>query len=396
MKVQRIVAILLLSLCLIPASCLTAISTFTTKPITSVLAIPSQEFDDPIAINNNVELAALSSEGVGTRNDPYIIEGLDINSANCLTITETTAFFVIRNSVFTTQFYGGVGGIQAVSFIQVEHGSIESCFVRGGDSAISVSASSDCSIIDSMTYGAINGIIMDSSVNCTIIDSRSFDNSIGAMLVNSSYCKIINSSIYGNTGTGVHIETLCENITIAGNRIGWNSDTNAIDNGVNTEFINGIFSGNEWSDFGETVGYQIQGSANSTDYFASRLTDDRPPVLYGNLDFVVDVESTGETITWAASDNFHYRYEIFVDGTLHVSEPWDGESITFGLDEFGVGIYNLTLTVFDAAGHEARDVVIMSVISFILGGIGTELVMLASGITVICFVAIILIIKRIS
>ena len=393
MKIQRIAAILLLSLCLIPANSLISSSAFTANPITSTLVIPSQVYDDPIVITSNAELAALSSAGVGTRSDPYIIEDLDIASANCLTVVQTTAFFVIRDSIFT-QRSSGVGSIETVSFSQVEHGTIEGCYVRGGDSAISISTSSDCVIIDCMTFGAYDGILLDSSTNCTIVDSTIFGNSIGAMLVSSSSCKIINNSLYGNSERGVHIGVLCENNTIAGNKIGWNTNSNAIDNGNNTVFTDGIVSGNEWADFNESEDYQIQGSGSSTDQFASRLADDDIPLLYDRLDFVVDVENTGETITWTVSDDFHYRYEIYVDDELLVSELWDGGSVTLGLDQFGVGIYTLTLSVFDGAGNEATDEVIMSVISFVLGGIGTELVMLASGVTFVCFIAIILVIKR--
>jgi len=392
-KVLRIAAILLLVILPISVSIQRMSHSFTITSNSSALSLPPPILDDPIVITNNAELAAFSSDGVGTRSDPYVIEGLDVESINCLSISDTTAFFVIRNSVFT-HYPGGVGSSNTVSFTQVEHGTIESCYIRGGDVAIFISESNDCSVIDCMTFNAYDGILLDSSINCSVIDCRSFGNSIGAMLVRSSFCDIINSSIYGNTERGVHVEVLCENITIAGNNIGWNTNTNAIDNGNNTEFTDGIVFGNNWSDFNESEDYEIQGIGNSTDYFARELTDGLTPTLYGRLDFVVDIESTGETITWDASDYFHYRYEIFVDDTIHVSEPWDGRRITLNLDEFEVGTYTLTVIVYDGAGNHASDEVIMSVISFVLGGIGTELVMLASGVTVVCFIAIILIIKR--
>ncbi len=64
--------------------------------------IPSiSQLDSPIEISNNAELAQNSSSGVGTRNDPYIIEGLSINAMNALYIHNTTAFFVVRDSEFT-------------------------------------------------------------------------------------------------------------------------------------------------------------------------------------------------------------------------------------------------------------------------------------------------------
>ena len=353
------------------------------------------QLDSPIEIGSNAELAQQSSAGVGTRNDPYIIEGKNINGRTCLYIQNTTAFFVIRDSEFTFDTIGpDYGETAVVYFNRVEHGKIENCYVRGGDVAIEIRSSVDCSIINCTTYDAYDGILLDSSSNSTIIDCNSFSNSIGIVIVNSNFCNIINNSIYANTERGVHVEVFCENNTIAGNSIGWNPNLNAIDNGVNTTFTDGVNFGNEWSDYISTENYTIQGTGNSTDAFATLLIDSVEPSINEIPDFVVDVESNGETLIWTPNDRFHHRYQVFLNNYTLELGSWDGREITISLEDLELGTQTILINLIDGAGNVGTDEVEIIVISFLLGGIGTELVMLASGVTVAVFLIIVLIIKK--
>ena len=214
------------------------------------------------------------------------------------------------------------------------------------------------------------------------------------MIVNSDFCNIINNSIYSNSERGVHVEVFCENNTIAGNVIGWNINLNAIDNGVNTTFTDGVNFGNEWADYVPTENYTIQGTGNSTDTFATLLTDSLRPIINEIPDFVLDVESNGETLTWTPNDRFHVRYQVFLNNYPLELGNWDGREITISLDDLELGTQTILINVIDGAGNVGTDEVEIIVISFLLGGIGTELVMLASGVTVAVFLIIVLIIKK--
>jgi parallel beta-helix repeat protein len=352
--------------------------------------------DSPLEIASNAELAVASTSGVGTRSDPYIIEGKTIHAVRCIYIRETTAFFTLRNSELRYDDSGGGGysGVSVVRFERVEHGTIENCYVRGGDIAIEMLQATDCTIKDCTVLDAYTGILVDSSSNCTVVESSSFGNAIGTMIFSSDSCNIINSSVYANSERGVHVEVFCENNTIYGNSIGWNNDHNAIDNGNNTIFSDSINTGNRWTDLVIGEEYIIEGSANSVDPFPALLSDPTSPVIWGVSDIVLDVESNGDTLTWRAEDEFHSHYQIYVNTRLEVEEVWDGNEIIFPLDELPLGTHTIILNVTDGAGNYGRDEVIVSVISFILGGIGTEYVMIASGVTVAVFVTIILILKR--
>jgi len=354
----------------------------------------TSQTDPRIDISSNAQLAEQSSAGVGTRSDPYIIEGKIINASNCINIYDTTAFFIIRDSEFihdTSEF--AEGAIPNIRFLQVEHGIIENCYIQGGDIAIEMRASANCSIIGSTVYDAYNGIVLDSSSSIVIVNCSIFGNNIGVVIFTSNFCNIITSSIYSNIQYGVYVTVFSENNTIAGNSIGWNF-MNAQDNGVDTLFTDGINIGNEWSDYNSSALYTVSGSANSNDTSATLLTDSIGPTINEIADLIIEVDINGNTITWLPSDRFHFRYQIFVNNYSMESGTWDGRAITFSLDGLDIGTQTILIHVTDGAGNIASDEVVVSVMSFILGGIGTELVMLASGVTVVIFLLVIIIIKK--
>jgi len=159
-------------------------------------------------------------------------------------------------------------------------------------------------------------------------------------------------------------------------------------------FTDGISIGNEWSDYSSSEEYSIVGTGNSTDPYATLLIDSDVPVVIQEPDSIIDIESNDESISWIANDRFPERYQIYVNNELKEDSVWDGSDITFSLDYLTEGTYTIDLNATDGAGNAGKDEVVVSVISFVLGGIGTELVMYASGITMACFVVIILLVKR--
>ncbi|MCJ7817634.1 MAG: hypothetical protein MUP60_02180, partial [Candidatus Thorarchaeota archaeon] len=153
MKTKRLTFILLLSLFVATVSFSYSPPLFTDYSIESKRLMTLSQLDEPIIITNNAELAQQSISGVGTRSDPYIVEGKRINSEFCLRIQDTTAFFVIRDSEFI-YYPPERGGIHVVRFVNVQHGTIENCYVRGGEVGISFYNSTDCAIINCMTFEA--------------------------------------------------------------------------------------------------------------------------------------------------------------------------------------------------------------------------------------------------
>ncbi|MHA1614537.1 MAG: right-handed parallel beta-helix repeat-containing protein [Candidatus Thorarchaeota archaeon] len=395
MKGKLLAFLIVLSLFVTVVSVGNPADSFVEEPRGPTRILNTSQTDSRIVISSNAELAEQSSAGVGTRSDPYIIEGKIINASTCVYIYDTTAFFVIRDSEFiydTSEFVPGE--TSSILLLRVEHGIIENCYIRGGDVGIEIRGSTDCSIIDSNVYDAYNGIVLDSSNNNTIVNCSIFSNTMGVMIFTSNFCSIIGTSIYSNSHQGVYVSIFSENNTIAGNSIGWNAFQNAQDNGVNTLFTDGVRFGNEWSDYNASEVYMIQGSGNSNDTFATQLTDSVRPIINDIADLIIEVDINGNTLTWVPSDRFHNRYEIILNNIVVEIGAWDGSAITFSLDGLDMGTHTIIVQVMDGAGNTASDEVVVSVMSFILGGIGTELVMLASGVTVVIFFLVIIIIKK--
>ena len=356
-----------------------------------------------INISGNSEFVSVSASGVGTRSDPYIIENLFISSSGrSIYVRNTNAYFIIYNCILESG-----NSLPAIQFDNVENGQIILTEIRKrlttSTSGIQISNSQDCLVSNTSIYGSWNGIHLYSVSNSTIANSTLFSNNRGLLFESSSYIQVVNNSIFLNSNTGLEIWGSSHNNTVYGNTIGWNGqptweyESNAVDNGDDNHFDDGISVGNAWSDFNGTSPYEIAGSGGAIDSYPELLEDTEDPVILGPSDTVIDVETSGNTLNWTTFDEFPRSYSLQIDsGAVAEGRDWNEGDITIGLDSLGVGTYRYVLTFYDCAGNSASDEVVVTVISFVLGGIGTELVMIASGITVVCFVVIILLIKRLS
>lgn len=352
------------------------------------IAFPSQT-DEPLHILGNIELSQMSSGGVGTRSDPYLFAGLNLVSAGtCIVIENTTAFFAIRGCYLESTMR-----LEPVVLLNnVENGLIQDCYIRGGSIGASLVLSVDSIVKDSVLFDCYNGIEIFESENCTILDCKIFSNRLGISIEYSNGSIVTNSSIYNNED-GLQIGIYSDSTRIYRNKIGWNL-FNANNNGNNTEFTNGIDTGNAWSDYDGSGGYEVGGFYHTIDTFATTLDDFDSPMIDSPIDRVFDIDSTGETLTWVVSDEFPYVYLLYIDDVPHGIEIWDGREITVSLDVLSEGTHSLVMTVQDGVGNVASDEVMVTAVSFMLGGIGTELVIRSSAFTVAILILIVVIIKK--
>jgi parallel beta-helix repeat protein len=352
---------------------------------------------EPIIIRSNSDFATFGATGVGTPSDPYRFDNLAISTNHtCIDVEATTAYFVISNCRLEAN---GVFG--AILFTNVENGRIVNCEIIDATYGVTVINSVDISIENTTVYDLTYGIYLSRVSNSTIIGCSTFYNYRGIVLERTDHCQIRDNSIYANWQYGIEIALFSHNNSVYGNSIGWNDVTsenryNAIDTGEDNYFDDNVSIGNFWSDFNESESYVIPGAANSVDSFAQLLEDDVNPILVPLYDTVIDVEISGNTLTWLAYDVFPRSYVIAENGRDTIFSVWLGGEITIGLDHLAVGIWTINIIVTDGAGNEASDRILVSVVSFILGGIGTELVMIASGITVASFVMIFILSKKLS
>ena len=93
-----------------------------------------------VQIDSDAALAALSrGTGTGTEDDPYVIEGLDIDAkgeGSCIRIANTTAFFILRRSTFTG------AGTSAISLENVHNGWIVECVIENNKVGVTIDAES--------------------------------------------------------------------------------------------------------------------------------------------------------------------------------------------------------------------------------------------------------------
>ena len=393
----RAIAVFLLGIMLVGmVSCAPIQQVLQVDPLRSV-AIPSQA-TEPILIVGNAELSQQSRGGVGTRSDPYILSGLTkVTSGSCIYVRDTTAFFVIKDS--DLECTGTLSPV--ISFHGVENGIIEGCYLRGGLSGAQFAFCVDCTIRESTCVASSNAISVTDSYNCTVRGCIAHTNIVGVLVADSNRSLIVGNSIYRNSQVGVLVEAASKETTVYQNSIGWNGWNgsgylNAFDDGAETQFTNGIDSGNAWSDHIGSGHYNIPGTALSVDTIATTLTDMNRPNVNVPLDRVFDMESIGETLTWIATDEFPYSYLLSIDNIPSGAETWDGREITVSLDNLSAGAHVLVMSVTDAAGNTASDEVTVTAVSFMLGGLGTEWVLWGSVLTVVVLILVIAIIKKIQ
>jgi nitrous oxidase accessory protein NosD len=81
---------------------------------------------------------------------------------------------------------------------------------------------------------------------------------------------ILNCSVVNNTEFGIGVGPHSGNMTIALNKIGWNT-LNARDDGLTNYWDEGPGKGNAWSDYSGIGVYVVQGTAGSVDHFPAIL-----------------------------------------------------------------------------------------------------------------------------
>lgn len=360
--------------------------------------VPAQyQRSEPISITSDSDFQSLGASGEGTLGNPYVFENLFINSTDsCVSITDTTSYFIIRNCKFET----AITAI-AILFNNVENGRVTGSQISGGATGVNFMDSQNCIVTETTIYGCWNAIYLERASSCYVYDCTIFRNQRGFFFDSTEFCSITNNTIYSNIMWGVEVTEQSYNNTLYGNRFGWNdasggTESNAIDNGEDNSFDDGIDVGNSWSDHNDSTTYLVPGSSGSIDSFPNLLEDNTPPMIEQHIDAVIDIETSGNTLTWLALDAFPAIYEVRENDGTPTASTWNGGPITIGLDHLPIGTHSIVVVVYDGAGNAASDSIYVTVVSFVLGGIGTELVMFASGITVVSFVIIILLLKKLS
>ncbi len=123
------------------------------------------------------------------------------------------------------------------------------------------------------------------------------------------------------------------------------------------------------------------------------VVDTSDPLLNSPPDITVRVGSTGNKLTWIASDPNPSHYVIKMNTTNWKSGVWNGSSIVLSLDDLELGTYFFTLRVNDTLGHYSEDTVLVSVVEAGPFGLDTTTLILI-GLGALALIVIIVVASR--
>jgi len=181
-------------------------------PVMSLLSVsPSPAVSEiltpraPILIvgNDNFTPANGVVTGSGTENDPYIIEGWDIDASTMdgIKVRNTSAFFVIGNCLIRNSKDRLGNGIHLES---VTNGKIEDVNGDNNWNAIFLASSSNIIVKGCLTRNGRRGIFLDHASWC-VIENCSFLNNVGGTVIVSSEFNTVKNCIISGNDTGVLI-----------------------------------------------------------------------------------------------------------------------------------------------------------------------------------------------
>jgi len=183
--------------------------------------------------------------GSGTENDPYTIENwaLDASTAHGIWITNTTAYFIVRNCLVEN----GVDNYNGIRLENVMNGGVESCISRNNfngihqkysfytsisyntcennhDDGIHIRDSSYTSVSNNTCESNNSDGIQVSNSSCTSISHNTCDNNhaSGIYLKSNSYHNTVDNNVCLGSNYGIHLSDYCDNNVLSNNILGSN------------------------------------------------------------------------------------------------------------------------------------------------------------------------------
>lgn len=87
-----------------------------------------------------------------------------------------------------------------------------------------------------------------------------------------------------------------------------------------------------------------------------------PEIISSPSELTFDYGSTGNNVTWIATDLDSDSYIVLMNNTFFVEDNWsNGTEIVVDLDSLNVGSYNCTIVICDSSGNDIRDTVFINV-----------------------------------
>ncbi|UCE37359.1 MAG: right-handed parallel beta-helix repeat-containing protein, partial [Thermoplasmata archaeon] len=217
--------------------------------------VSAYQSHSPIYIRGDADFSDGDDDGVinpgaaGTENDPYIIEGweIDASTANGIEIDQTDVYFIIRNCYIHDGYPNSNDGIL---LIEVGNGTIENTEIENNDRGIFVWDGSHDNVIsnNSIYLSNFQGILIDLSSNNLIFNNSIYDNDDEGIFLDESPNNIISHNVISNNREGIVPNHLSPGIIIQNNSIFSNTASGILLAGTSNHTIsnNGIYLNNAW------------------------------------------------------------------------------------------------------------------------------------------------------
>jgi len=188
-----------------------------------------------IVINNNIQFKIMAEKehwpGNGTKDDPYIIEGYDIDAEGSgygIFIGNTTVYFVIRNnyihnlSMPTTSLWSLITSSSiGIALMNVKNGMLENNTIIGGMFGIYLIMSSYNKISNNTCKNNLNGIEIGFLSSNNIVMGNTCESRWYALIISGAdHNSVINNTLLGNV-SGIFLSMTKNNVFYNNNmRIG--------------------------------------------------------------------------------------------------------------------------------------------------------------------------------
>ncbi|MFX1511432.1 MAG: right-handed parallel beta-helix repeat-containing protein, partial [Promethearchaeota archaeon] len=176
----------------------------------------------PIEIAKNTDFNETNgvTAGDGSAGDPFIIEGWNITSPNvsCISIHDTTAYFIIQNCLLNSSAYHSANGIY-IGYVSSGTANITNNICTNTDVAITISNSPDADVTSNYCQDNTYALVVEYSNTVNISHNHFTDHTWGVEISDTNSLIFYNNTVNVSFYNGVEIyacnSPLLENNTIS-------------------------------------------------------------------------------------------------------------------------------------------------------------------------------------